>query len=120
MSTFVWLQITDHTLHLTQAPEHATPAHMAALYGAGTLHTLQAYSAAHRSDLHPPRPTASCGCGYDLIWINGNWEHDAAPSLWGDDHQPDIPAATGPAATHWNQQDHTNDHTSNHTDDHST
>ena len=38
-----------------------------------------------------PRPTASCGCGYDLVWINGQWEHDAAPSLWGGDHEPDAP-----------------------------
>jgi hypothetical protein len=38
-----------------------------------------------------PRPTASCGCGYDLVWINGAWEHDAAPSLWGGDHDPDAP-----------------------------
>jgi hypothetical protein len=37
-------------------------------------------------------PTATCGCGYDLIWIDGHWEHDAAPSLWGDDHEPDAPA----------------------------
>lgn len=51
------------------------------------------------------RPQTSCGCGYPLVWCNGEWQHDAAPYLWGDDHDPDEPEPTGPAREHWDAQD---------------
>lgn len=34
-------------------------------------------------------PTASCGCGFDLIYTADGWQHQAAPYLWGDDHDAD-------------------------------
>lgn len=40
-------------------------------------------------------PTAICGCGFQLIWIDEHWEHDAAPSLWGNDHDPDAEPPKG-------------------------
>ena len=52
-----------------------------------------------------PRPTASCGCGYDLVWVNGQWEHDAAPSLWGGDHDPDAPEPVDLDRVFWDEQD---------------
>jgi hypothetical protein len=52
-----------------------------------------------------PRPTTSCGCGYELIWVDGHWEHDAAPYLWGDDHDADEPAPDGQARVDWDLYD---------------
>jgi len=59
------------------------------------------------SDATPARPEAFCGCGYTLIWCAGGWEHDAAPYLWGDDHDPDAPEpATGdPGRRYWDTND---------------
>jgi hypothetical protein len=51
------------------------------------------------------RPTAICGCGHELVWIRGEWQHNVAPSIWGDDHDPDEPAPTGPARDHWDAID---------------
>jgi len=51
------------------------------------------------------RPTADCGCGYTLVWVEGQWQHDAAPSLWGDDHDPDAPEPTGAAREYWDRED---------------
>lgn len=51
------------------------------------------------------RPEDVCGCGYTLIWVEGEWQHDAAPSLWGDDHDADAPEPTGPAREHWDRID---------------
>lgn len=34
-------------------------------------------------------PRTGCGCGYELVYVDGEWQHDAAPSLWGNDHDPD-------------------------------
>lgn len=51
------------------------------------------------------RPRTDCGCGFDLVWVNGEWQHDAAPGLWGDDHTPQEPEPTGPARTHWDSED---------------
>lgn len=34
-------------------------------------------------------PKASCGCGFELIYTAEGWQHDAAPYLWGDDHDAD-------------------------------
>jgi hypothetical protein len=55
----------------------------------------------------PERPTDTCDCGHRLLWIGGAWEHDAAPSLWGNDHNPsaDDPAPDDLARTHWDRQD---------------
>lgn len=69
---------------------------------------LTAYhEAAAKADATDPdvRPRSVCGCGYELVWMSGQWEHDAAPSLWGDDHDPDEPAPTGPQREHWDRQD---------------
>ena len=38
---------------------------------------------------HPVYPTAVCGCGSELIYTPEGWQHDAAPWVWGDDHDPD-------------------------------
>jgi hypothetical protein len=55
----------------------------------------------------PDRPTDTCGCGHPLLWIQGAWEHDAAPSLWGNDHNPsaDDPAPEDLGRTYWDRQD---------------
>jgi hypothetical protein len=55
----------------------------------------------------PARPTASCGCGHSLIWCDNHWEHDAAPFLWGDDHEPDehAPSKDDPARIYWDKKD---------------
>lgn len=34
------------------------------------------------------RPTTTCGCGHELVWVGGAWEHNVAPYIWGDDHDP--------------------------------
>lgn len=57
------------------------------------------------ADEDPARPRTECDCGYELVWIVGDWEHDAAPSLWGDDHDPSATPATGPAREFWDGQD---------------
>lgn len=51
------------------------------------------------------RPTDHCGCGYPVVWVNGHWEHDAAPYLWGDDHEADAPEPTGGAREYWDVED---------------
>ena len=51
------------------------------------------------------RPTANCGCGYPLIWIHGAWEHDAAPSLWGGDHDAHADEPLTDARRYWDEQD---------------
>lgn len=51
------------------------------------------------------RPTGSCGCGFELVWVEGRWEHNAAPSLWGDDHDTDLPPPTGEAREFWDVRD---------------
>lgn len=51
------------------------------------------------------RPTDTCGCGSPLIWVGGHWEHDAAPYLWGDDHDAQAPEPTGPAREYWDKED---------------
>lgn len=51
------------------------------------------------------RPRTDC-CGYDLVWVCGHWEHDAAPSLWGDDHDADAPPPEDEEARrYWDEQD---------------
>jgi len=30
-----------------------------------------------------------CGCGQPLVWVDDHWEHNVAPSYWGNDHDPD-------------------------------
>lgn len=52
------------------------------------------------------RPRTVCGCGYQLVWTDGEWQHDAAPSLWGNDHDPDAePPAEGEGRWHWDEAD---------------
>jgi hypothetical protein len=53
------------------------------------------------------RPTSSCSCGYEVVWVNGAWEHDAAPSFWGDDHDAnaDAPDVEDPARKYWDIED---------------
>lgn len=53
------------------------------------------------------RPTSSCGCGYEVVWVNGHWEHDAPPSFWGDDHDAhaDEPDEDDPARVYWDIED---------------
>lgn len=51
------------------------------------------------------RPTTSCGCGYELVWVCGYWQHNASPELWGDDHDANEPAPTGAARERWDQED---------------
>ena len=51
------------------------------------------------------RPTTTCGCGYDLIWVTGEWQHNAAPGLWGDDHDPDAEAPDEAARIFWDLED---------------
>ena len=53
----------------------------------------------------PPRPTDTCGCGYDLVWVDGEWQHDAAESLWGGDHAPSAEPPTGERRAYWDDQD---------------
>lgn len=31
---------------------------------------------------------ADCSCGIGLVWTGDEWQHDAAPWRWGDDHEP--------------------------------
>lgn len=54
------------------------------------------------------RPRTTCGCGFDIVYIGyGEWQHDAAPYFWGDDHdaQPDGPsAAAEEAAEEWDRE----------------
>lgn len=57
------------------------------------------------ADNNPARPVDTCGCGHPLIWVGGHWEHDAAPYLWGDDHDPDAAKPEGPLREHWDQAD---------------
>lgn len=59
----------------------------------------------------PSRPTTNCGCGHPLIWVGGCWQHDAAPYLWGDDHDPDAedPHEGDPTRTYWDQEDGVSD-----------
>lgn len=56
-------------------------------------------------DADTERPTATCGCGFQLVWVEGRWEHDAAPSLWGNDHPAEAPEPTGPARDYWDAED---------------
>ena len=51
------------------------------------------------------RPRKFCGCGVMCVWVSGEWQHDAAPALWGDDHDADMPAPTGPGREHWDRID---------------
>ena len=53
------------------------------------------------------RPTSSCSCGYELIWVEGQWEHDAARALWGDDHDANAPEpdVEDPARKYWDIED---------------
>lgn len=51
------------------------------------------------------RPTTTCGCGHTLVWVGGEWEHDVAPYIWGDDHDADEPPPTGAAREHWDRVD---------------
>lgn len=51
------------------------------------------------------RPETRCGCGYPLVWVEGRWEHDAAPHLWGNDHSAEAPEPTGPAREYWDAVD---------------
>lgn len=55
----------------------------------------------------PARPRTFCGCGYELVWVSGEWQHDCAPYLWGDDHDPhpDEPEPTGLAREYWDAED---------------
>jgi len=53
----------------------------------------------------PERPYGVCGCGYPIVWVCGHWEHDAAPSLWGDDHDPDDMEPVGLDRDYWDEQD---------------
>jgi len=55
----------------------------------------------------PDRPEAFCGCGHILIWCAGEWQHNAAPYLWGDDHDPHAPApaAADPGRLYWDKND---------------
>jgi len=29
----------------------------------------------------------TCGCGFPILWTGEVWQHNAAPYLWGDDHE---------------------------------
>lgn len=63
---------------------------------------------ATRTGVFDERPTATCGCGFGLVWVEGEWQHDAAPALWGDDH--DAPSANEEppnpeARAHWDAED---------------
>ena len=51
------------------------------------------------------RPTDSCGCGHEVIWINGHWEHNVARSIWGGDHDIDTHAPEGEARKQWDNFD---------------
>lgn len=47
----------------------------------------------------PEGPTSMCGCGFDLVYdLHQGWYHDAAPELWGDDHDPNVDQADEAAA----------------------
>lgn len=69
--------------------------------------TAAAGATAGEDDSFPDRPRIPCGCGYDLVYISGDWEHDAAPSLWGDDHDPDgdFDEADPAVIRYWDIQD---------------
>lgn len=57
-------------------------------------------------DSTPARPRTTCGCGYDLVWVDGEWTHDAARELWGDDHSPDPDEEPEPQArAFWDRED---------------
>ena len=53
------------------------------------------------------RPTTTCGCGHTLVWVDGHWQHDVAPYIWGDDHDADEPPppADDPQRLYWDIQD---------------
>jgi hypothetical protein len=51
------------------------------------------------------RPTDSCGCGHEIVWVGGHWEHNVAPYIWGDDHDIDTPAPEGEARKEWDHYD---------------
>lgn len=53
----------------------------------------------------PSRPRQLCGCGYEVVWVRGDWEHDAAPGLWGEDHDIDAAAPDGQIRGHWDSED---------------
>lgn len=46
-------------------------------------------------------PRTDCGCGYEIIFTPEGWQHDAAPYLWGDDHDPDPGPAEIAFAEQW-------------------
>src|SRR3954470_4884949 len=54
------------------------------------------------------RPRETCGCGYELVWVDGEWQHDAAPYLWGDDHDANAPEPplTDPERRYWDDEDY--------------
>lgn len=42
-------------------------------------------------------PRSHCvGCGFPLVYLYGEWQHDAAPDAWGNDHDPE-PGTDGDA-----------------------
>lgn len=54
------------------------------------------------------RPRTSCGCGYDLVWVTGQWQHDAAEAFWGGDHSTDgidEPALNDAGRIEWDVED---------------
>jgi hypothetical protein len=49
-------------------------------------------SAASLEDLAGTEDT--CSCGFPTVWTGQEWQHDAAPWRWGDDHEVDLPSPT--------------------------
>jgi hypothetical protein len=61
----------------------------------------------YSDDGPPDRIRAHCGCGYEIVWTDDGWQHDAAPYLWGNDHEPDNPEPdpTDPRRLYWERED---------------
>ena len=47
---------------------------------------VAALDAAGPADGDGDYPRSTCGCGFTIILTEDGWQHDAAPYLWGDDH----------------------------------
>jgi hypothetical protein len=56
---------------------------------------------------NPDRLRSNCGCGVEVIWTPQGWQHDAAPYIWGDDHDVDLPdpSPEHPAVKYWDIMD---------------
>jgi hypothetical protein len=48
------------------------------------LNTLDAENELEEGD------EGACSCGYPVVWTGDEWQHDAAPWRWGDDHDVNL------------------------------